>query len=229
MKRVVLMSCFLAVATEAAAATIIWEAFGTVTNITYANFLGGGSTPPPGWTRVGPPIGTPFSLELRFDPTNLLPTPQVLSPSNPECSFTPVQAIMSLGTFSYSASGGAFTNALFPGTNCYTGGVLRAPGSTEFFFSRMITTDPGAFSLDEDANFLSAVYYDTNHQHGTIATVPAPARAGLMYFQNMFFNFSAPFTPIAAEIDQPAAVPEPATMTLVGIGLAFAARRRFRR
>lgn len=218
MRRTLLLSALLFLARDAAAGTIVWEAFGEITSLNYAPFHGG---------RIGPPVGTPYTLRLTFDPAAAMATPTG-GASNPLCSTTSVSLTMDLGGFSYTGGGHVYTNALMPATNCYTAGVLREPGSTEFFLG-LSSTDPGAWRLHEEPRYLSLLYWDAFHQAGTMATTPVPIGAGWMHFDSDFFNFSAPFRPALHGGEPTATVPEPGTMALVGVGLALAHRHRRRK
>ena len=72
-------------------------------------------------------------------------------------------------------------------------------------------------------------YWDLVHQNGTFPTTPAMAGPGSLYLHvENYFNVFGTFEPRLVEVQQPSAVPEPGTITLVGFGLAIAARRKWR-
>ncbi len=170
-----------------------------------------------------PAIGTPYSVTLAFNPGAGAPTPT--APAGSPCSTTAATGTLNIGGASYSLAGNAFTNSQLPGTNC-SPGAYTAPGAIEFFMS---TTPLGAdvLNLEQPPRFLKLLYFDAVRQDGTFPSTPTVGGPfNHLYFQNMFFNFSGPFVPSA--VTQPTPIPEPGTMALVGIGLAFAARRRLR-
>ncbi|HUQ89815.1 MAG TPA: PEP-CTERM sorting domain-containing protein [Vicinamibacterales bacterium] len=224
MKRIFALSVLLLWARDASAETIIWEAFGEVSWIGYTQF-GGNSTPPPGWTHLGPPAGTPYSINVSFDPDARMQTPT--SPAGAPCSTAAAQGTMALGGFNYALSGNIFTNALFAPMNCYVGDI-QPLGSIDFFLF-MTALDPDPWEL-EGTHYLELKYFDLLHQNGTFPTEPTMDRSGSLWFHSEpFFNFSGSFTPRLAAVEEATPVPEPGTMTLFGIGLALAARRRSRR
>jgi len=222
LKAFALLVATLVFTTPALADSIVsWEAFG-VTNFQFNQF--------PGHPFSAPPIGTPWSISLQFDPNARVKTPAT-SASSP-CYMTPVTGSFNLGGTSYSlGSASAFTNSFLPSTNCGVGepGFNRAPGAIQF------SMDPTALAGDlwhlndqGGPTFLIASYMDLVHLDGTFPIVPTYANPGSILFFSDFFQFGAPFAPRAVLDEQPSPVPEPTTLLLFGTGLAAAWRARRR-
>lgn len=221
MKHLVLLTVVLAIAPSASASTIIWEAFGEVTRTTYIGGFGD-TIPPPEFGHFGPPVGTPYEIRLSFDPDARVQTP--LHPAPQPCSMTAASGSMVLGGFSYNLTGNVFTNGLFPADNCSTGPAQLAPSIDFFLFPLAIGPTP--WGLD---GYLELKYWDLIFTGGlAFPTTPTYDRDGALYSHNFFFDFRGPFAPTVADIEQPAAVPEPGTMALLGTGLAYGLARRRR-
>ena len=221
-RRSLLVMVLVSISRMASAGPIIWEAFGDVASISYP-VSGGASTPPPGWIHLGPPAGTPYSIRLVFDPTAGVQTPG--HPGEP-CTMTAATGMMNLGGFAYGLSGNVFTNSLFPAANCYVGS-LQPLGSIDFLMA-MRALEPDPWDIG-GMHFLELKYWDLVHQNGTFPTTPTLARPGSLYLhEENYFNVFGTFEPRLVDVQQPSPVPEPGTLTMVGFGLAVAARRKWR-
>jgi hypothetical protein len=208
LRHVLLVSCLI-VPHSAFAATIIFEAVGELTtSVSIWRGVDG--------TRLPPPIGTPYSVQVTFDPANVVPTPLGGSSA---CNSAPASLSLNLGGVTFASGGGnGFTNSLLPGTTCTDGGAI------EFFFTGLTTSDPNPWPFD-GPHFLLLSYRDLLFQDA-FPTAPTPFGPGSLTLQNDYWRVDGAFTPAAASVEQPTAVPEPGTMLLVGIGLAVVARRR---
>lgn len=221
MKSAVLLALALATAVPAAAATITWEA---------ADVLLGVSDPfhqLPGLTP-----GTPWTLQLTFDPT-VAGRPAPSSDPSWACNIYDVgaTAVFQLGGFTYTNSGGRiFTNSILPGNNCRNVAPSSPPGMIQFAWSNPWTHQPGAWNLG--GMFFMAGYYDGISQDGSLPARPTVVAGGpydgliVEDGWSVRRQFTSRFEPRLVE--QPTAVPEPATLTMLGAGLALLARRRLR-
>jgi PEP-CTERM motif len=217
----------LCVAVPAPAATITWFASNEVISVSrFADFVIG-----PGLT-----IGTPWSLTVSFDPA----APPVSSPT-PGCnSYALGSSTLTLGSYSYSGSGGqVWTNAALPEVGCF--GMLPEglSGQIEFFYgtSGWHSDDPGAWNLANWGGVTIAAYYDQLVKDGTLPIIPTFSPDGGRWQNWLEIENDLTFGTLLNGgvvqfqlVDQPSPVPEPATMTLFGAGLAaLIARRRRRR
>lgn len=207
----------VAIATPVTAAPITWQDAGVIHGVFDRN----------GNVLPGLTIGTPWSLQITFDPASPGRSTGGLGVSG--CNtFDAGATVFTFGGFTYRASSGqVFTNSALPGTNC------TAPtGMIQFNFYRQWTQEPGAWDLNLGA--LLPAYYDAVHSDGSLPTDPTfnPIQgvfAGLFWHDvtgNRDFQFYSGFTPSLAA--QPTPVPEPGTLVLLGTGLAYAGRRRRR-
>lgn len=218
LKRLVCATAVVLLPTTSLAASIVtWEAGGVITRA---------STYFPGHPSfvASPPVGTPYSVELQFDPSVRTVTGGSVFGS--PCYTTPASGTFNLGGVGYSLSGAAFTHSQFPETGCAFPGT-QPPGGIEFFLDPTpLADDP--WQLSREPGFLMFSYFDAVFQDGTFPESPTPLGPGQMFARvNDNYEFSGPFVPQA--VDQTAAVPEPATMTLFGLGLAAIARKVRRR
>lgn len=215
----------------AAGPIVTWEAFGTITRA--VSFYPPPPDPPPAfpYPPQAPPIGTPWTLEVQFDPSAAVKTP--LSSASSPCYTVSATGTFTLGTTTYSMAGGSngvYTNSLLPASNCVVGEPGMGdhdPGAIEFWmFPRPDADDP--WRLSEPPFYLLARYDDLAHEDGTIPTIPTFLRPGFLLIENWGFEIEGPFAPMATNVSQPTPVPEPGTMALLGVGLALGARRRWR-
>jgi hypothetical protein len=226
--RYVLFLLFLPITTPATADTITWFTAGQVNFVSrFADNVVG-----PGLTA-----GTPWSLTVSFNPA--APPVRTIFPG---CNQYAIGAsTFTLGPYSYANPGGAiYTNAGLPEVGC--NGLLPEgeAGLIQFWYGTAgwQSTDPNAWRLGAWGGVMFAGYYDLFATDGTLPVVPTfnPARsyyAGMEIENNQFLGtLLGGGIPRFQLVDppQPAAVPEPATMTLFGAGLAaaLAARRRRR-
>jgi len=166
------------------------------------------------------PVGTPVSVTLMFNPAQATTTP---NGGSTRCMVLPVSASLSIGDVDYTATGLGFTQAMLPGSNC-------SPGSGITQFSLHNLQQPAESSWSPlSGGVLIFDYRDLLVQDAfpNQPTVRDGINSSLFYTGLTGFSpwtFSSGLT--FREIEQPAAVPEPATFTLLGLGLAMVARRR---
>lgn len=220
MKTVLVVMFALWSVVPARAATITWFDSGFLTSIN--------ATPPefPGLT-----VGTPWSLEINFDPS-APGSPASLGAPGSNCNIYPMgSTTFTLGTFTYTSTGGQiWTNSDLPGLGC-----SPAPtGAIQFEWGVTWTQEPGAWNLNVSSGLLMAGYTDAVQRDGLLPTVPSlsGANSGLNFYdflrgpRSQFQDHT--FAPQLADLT-PTPVPEPATLGLFGVGLAYWARGRVRR
>ena len=228
MKSLVILALAVAAAVPASAGPITWQASNVVTGL-YDPFH----------QLSGLAVGTPWSLAITFNP-DVPATPAPFASASWACNIYDVgaTAVLQLGGFTYTQSGGqAYTNSIHPNGPCRNVAPSLSPaGLIQFLWQGDWTQETGAWNLNTGMFF--AGYYDAIHQDGSLATTPVVgppgAFSGIQFTTIPFFNtppqqFVAPFVPVAVPVQQPAPVPEPATLTMFGTGLAWLARRRLRR
>lgn len=210
-KRVpLLIACLLIASPVLAGPIITWQAFGEVGSSHYSFQQNTG--------RV-PEIGTPYQLTLSFDLATLAQTP--LSPAGSNCNWvSPVAASMTLGAYTFTGPGAGFTHATLPGSNC-------TPSSPDTMFVVRLQPPPGnPWSALNSA--LMELWYTDQFVRDTFPTTPI-GNGGFQIrdaFGGSFFSVSGSVEfPGAGDPEQPSPVPEPATLTLFGLGLAAVARR----
>lgn len=172
-------------------------------------------------------VGTPWSLTFELNPS--APVSFTTAPGCNGYYGALGASTLTLGPYTYTASGGTvYTQHDFPGGGCNAGGIVRS-GQIQFLFNPE-SDDPDAWALE--IFFLS--YVDAVARDGSLPLAPSyvPGSYGVQVT-----NFGVPdyywqrFGPTMFEVldGQSAPVPEPATMTLFGAGLAaLIARRRLR-
>ena len=223
MKSVVIFIFLAAAAAVPASATpITWQASSSLSGVW-----------DPYHQLPGLTAGTPWTLHITFEPD--VP-PRALGAEGWDCNVYNVGAvaIFQLGGFTYTQAGGqVFTNSILPVDNCRsTAPSWSPPGLIQFAWLGSWTQEPGAWNLNNGPKIFMAGYYDAVHQDGSLPTIPAfgpgGSFSGIEYEGGgNLFGFYSSFNPhlVAA----PTAVPEPATLTMFGAGLALLARRRLRR
>lgn len=216
----------LAVATPTSAETITWFASNQVVSVNpWADYYVG-----PGLT-----VGTPWTLTVQFDPS--IPPLRTITPGCNQYSMG--TSTLTLGPYSYTNSRGSiYTNAALPEVGCF-GGLPEGPvGNITFWYGTAgwQTDDPEAWRIAGFGGITYAAYYDALVQDGTLPTDPTRSTYRGRYQGFEIENESPRGTLIYGgavnfqRLDsQPAPVPEPTTMLLMGTGLAWIARRRIRR
>lgn len=222
MRSLVIFALAVTAAVPASATPITWQASSSLSGVYDPFHQLPGLTP-----------GTPWTLQITFEPG--VP-PRSLGSEGWDCNIYNVGAVavFQLGGFTYTQSGGqVFTNSILPVDNCRrTAPSLSPPGLIQFAWLGSWTQEPGSWNLNNGPKIFMAGYYDAVHQDGSLPTVPvvgpAGSFSGIEYEGGgQLFEFYSSFTPHLVE--QPTAVPEPATLTMLGAGLALLARRRLRR
>ena len=221
-----LLLLFPAVSPPASGEPITWFASNSVLSVSPDAdlFIGAGLT-----------AGTPWSLTVSFNPS--APPIRVLTPGCNQYSMG--MSTLTLGSYSYTHAGGQiFTNAALPEAGCI--GMLPEgeAGLIQFWFGTegWQSDNPDAWRLSAWQGVTFAGYYDQLVKDGTLPVVPTfdphQGQFGGMEIESglgtLFFGGSARFQLVP---EQPAPVPEPATLTLFGAGLAaaLAARRKRRK
>jgi len=214
LKTYLLVCVSLVLPTSALAGPIVtWEAVGEITRSFIREDHGDG--------RVPPPVGTPYSLTLTFDPHNTWPTSGAPSSMAGRCFTTSASAQFNLGGVAFtSGSGFAFTHGLMPGSACSS---FAPHEGTDFFFLGLTTTDPNPWPMEDAYPFLDLLYHDRLIQDA-FPSVPTPAGLGSLNLHNQRWEANGTFFPRLV-VEQPASVPEPGTLTLFGLGLAAVVRR----
>lgn len=219
MKSAVLCALAMLSAPPVLAAPITWEAADVITGI-YDPFhrLPGGL------------LGTPWSVQITFNP-DVAARP--LGQPGWGCNVYNANASLTfhLGAFTYAASGGSiYTNSVIPVDNCRSTFPSSPPGAIQFIWGGVTSTDPGAWNLSFPPQLFMLGYYDLVHQDGSLPLFPTVGPVGSfsgLEYETSLTEIRSSFVPHLVE--QPTAVPEPATLTMLGAGLALLARRRLRR
>ena len=216
------LSAILLAAYPAAAGTLVtWQGTGEVTQSWPNRF---------GFPQAFPPVGTPLSVTLSFDPSAQFATnPGV--PSAAGCMTVGFTGSLTLGGTTYtSRASNAFTHAQLPGANCVLGPGFGGPDSelTQFGFEGLQTPAGAEWNLGS-GRLLILTYRDALVRDAFPEAPTAPFGADVWLidlFQDQRWGFNGVVDLQA--VDQTAAVPEPGTMTLLGLGLAAAAYRKRR-
>jgi hypothetical protein len=188
--------------------SVTWEADGFIDRSVKS------SSSAPDYPR--PPIGTPYSLSLTFDPATAVRFGHL-----DHCQSVVVNGSFTIGGISYTAQPGrGYTHAALPSAQC-----TEAFDFTQFFLVGPFVADQAApWDVNLGFNFVLASYVDLIMRDG-FPDEPTTT-GGIFILQNQFWEVSGGWQPAAVDLEQPAAVPEPATMTLFGLGLAAVARAR---
>jgi hypothetical protein len=220
MKQIVLLCASLLLPELAFADTIVSFAGGPVTWVATGETNRGFTTRP---DQPFPPIGTPFTLTLTFDPGAAFPT-ATRPASATNCLAVNVSGSLDLGgvTFQAGSSSLGFTNSQLPGTNC------NNSGETQFGLSLVPVADS---PWDVRGALLIASYRDLIMRD---AFPEVPSGSGSWWLQSPLFppvtwEVGGRFAPSAVAVEQPLPVPEPGTLTLFGLGLAAVVRKVRRR
>jgi hypothetical protein len=132
-----------------------------------------------------------------------------------------VTGSLTLGGYAYSTGGRGFTHAQLPGTNCTPG-----EPTTQFLLGFVDAPADSPWPIIE-FGFIELWYMD-RFVRDAFPMVPTSQGGGFQIRDgSRLFNVSASLDLQAVE--QPAAVPEPGTLTLVGVGLAAVVRKIRRR
>lgn len=210
-------ACVLLASTAEAATIVTWQADGTV--VRRSDELAPSGKP------IAPPLGTPLSITLSFDPQSAFAT--YPGPAG-VCDGVTVNVSGSLSIAGYTSpfagNSQGFTHSNLPGTNC--GSSL---GFTQFGVFVPKLPDDSPFALPGG---LLIVSYRDLLVGDTFPASPTPIGLALVTLGNFetgsFRSFFQAHADLHA-IDQTTPVPEPATVTLFGLGLAAVARQARKR
>jgi hypothetical protein len=196
-------------AAPAAADTITWFASNEVTGI---------MTPSNALATLT--IGTPWSLAINFDAD--APAHNIRGISG--CNQYPVaSSALTLGPYTYNSSGGLIlTQHGFPASACDA--PVSLEGLLQFVIPVGTSADAGAWPLASSSlliNFFNAP------PDGSLPTTPPSLASIYLWGGDIYWRNLGPVQ-FQAVVDEPAPVPEPATLTMLGAGLAalIAHRRR---
>jgi hypothetical protein len=210
-----LCGCLLVLSTTAsptAAGTITWFATNEVERV---------MTPSNAYVTMT--VGTPWSLEINFDPDAAAKNIRGI----PGCNQYPISSSsLTLGPYTYNSTGGTiFAQHGFPASACDA--PVSLAGLLQFLIPGGQSSDPNAWPLD-----LLLVDFNGAPLDGSLPTMP-PSQSNVYLMSlggggPLFWRYlGGPQFELLA--DQPTPVPEPATLTMFGAGLATLIARRRKR
>ena len=202
--------CLLVPALSTADTLVTWTSEGTLI-----------SSAPQGPVDVGflPPPGTPYQMTLTFDPSSAVHYGGVLAAGRSECQQVSVSGTLTLGGVGFGGGGHGYTHGLTPSFLCST-----TLDETLFRFQLSAQPDDNPWQWISGSSYVVAWYIDSVNPD----VFPVnPASASRINFEilDSGFGFNLRGRGDLQGTLQPAPVPEPGTMTLVGLGLAAAIRR----
>ena len=218
MRKMLLLICasLLAPHPASAATLVTWVGTGEVTQ----SFAG------QGFPQPFPAVGTPLSISLSFDPATATPTPNG-PPGSAGCMSVGFSGSMILGGHSYSSGSSlAYTHAALPGSNCVPPGGLTDGGYTQFGFQGLQSPPDAPWQLGS-GRLVILTYRDAILRDAFPESPTDPFGADVWLidlFQDGRWSFNGHVDLQA--VDQTTPVPEPATVTMVALGLAAVYRRR---
>ena len=194
-------------ASSAIAAPVTWQDSGFITYVANQPVFPGLS------------VGTPWALAVTFDPNGPF-MPAALGQPGSNCNIYDSQsATFTLGGYSYANPGGrVWTNSLLPGNAC-----SPAPtGVIQFDWVGGWMLPPGAWDIN--AGVLIAGYTDAVSHDGSLPLMPS--LTGINTGLGFYTPLTAPSPAFQDSTFAPTAVvPEPGTLVLLGIGIAYGLRR----